>query len=280
MEFATTLPLVLLACGVAAIACGAGLLRWSRELAAAQARVVAALGWFAALAGFVLVGGLAGAQFTARLGPEQLWFRAPTFYLSLAVLLSGALWWVRRPASRFVRFGAPGVVLALLGCASLFLRLDGHSAPLAMLLPTMSQAAPQLSYFDNTGTRHELSELKGKVVLLNFWATWCAPCRHELPLLSKLQAEHAPDGFVVLYISLEDSSVLDNFLRTNHFNGVQGRLEQAAAFYDAGKFYPLSYLISRDGLIVQRWSGRARESWLAGEIRAQTASRNPRLARR
>ena len=101
---------------------------------------------------------------------------------------------------------------------------------------------------------------------VNAWATWCTPCRREMPLLSSMQREHADDGLVVLYVSLEDPQVLDSFLATHRFDGVQGRLDRAADYYDAGKFYPLSYLISRDGRVTQRWSGRPQEDWLRTEV--------------
>jgi len=148
-------------------------------------------------------------------------------------------------------------------------RLDGRSVPLAMLMPTLDARAPELCYFDATGHRRNLSELQGKVVLLNFWATWCAPCRKEMPMLSKLQREHADQGLVVLYVSLEEPEVLEPFLADNHFDGIQARLDNAAPYYDAGKFYPLSFLISRDGRVAHRWSGRPSESWLAAQVGAQ-----------
>jgi hypothetical protein len=67
-------------------------------------------------------------------------------------------------------------------------------------------------------------------------------------------------------VSLEEPDVLDPFLAANHFDGVQGRLEHAADYYGAGKFYPLSFLISRDGRVAYRWSGRPREDWLAERV--------------
>ena len=141
--------------------------------------------------------------------------------------------------------------------------------PLAILLPTLDAPAPELSYFDDTGHKRLLSELRGQVVLVNFWATWCAPCRKEMPMLSKLQREHADQGLVVLYVSLEDPEVLAPFLANNRFDGIQARLDSAAPYYDAGKFYPLSYLISRDGRVAHRWSGRPPEAWLTAQVAAQ-----------
>jgi thiol-disulfide isomerase/thioredoxin len=226
-------------------------------------------GWLLLAGGLAVTAWLALAQFTGRLGPEHLGFRSPTFYGALAVLLVAAAWWLRRPAPRALRFGLPAVLLGLLGMAALLARSDGHSTPLAMLMPTLDRPAPELRYFDSLGAKRELAELRGHVVLLNFWATWCAPCRREMPMLSKLQREYSNRGLVVLYVSLEDPEVLTPFLAQNRFDGIQGRLDHAADFYDAGKFYPLSYLISRDGRVAQRWSGRPTESWIDARVRAQ-----------
>ena len=226
-------------------------------------------GWAAMLSGYALIAGLVFAYLTGRFGPERPWYDAPYFYAAAATLLVGAVLWLRRPAPNLVRFGLPVMVLVLAGGAITLKRTLGGAAPLAMAMPTRSQPAPALTWFGTDGKLHALSDLKGKVVLLNFWATWCTPCRREMPMLSKLQNVHADDGFVVLYVSLEEPPVLADFLRTNRFDGVQGRLAQAAPFYNAGKFYPLSYLISRDGRVEKRWSGRPSEAWIDSAIREE-----------
>ena len=249
--------LLLLACALAALALGAGLLRTRARPA----------GWLLLAGGLAAVSLLALAQLTGRLGPEHLWFRSPPFYVAAVILLVAAAWWLRRPAPRILRFGLPVLLAGLLAIGALLARSDGRSAPLAMLMPALGRPAPELSYIDHAGVRRELSELQGRVVLLNFWATWCAPCRREMPMLSRLQREHSGQGLVVLYVSLEDPDVLAPFLAANHFDGIQGRLVRAAPFYDAGKFYPLSYLISRDGRVRQRWSGRPTEQWLGAQVR-------------
>jgi thiol-disulfide isomerase/thioredoxin len=230
-------------------------------------------GWAATLLGYALVGGLAFAYLTGRFGPERPWYESPFFYVAMAILLAGAIIWVRRPAPALVRFGLPLVFIAVAAGAITLKRTLGSAAPLAMSMPTLSQPAPALTYFGTDGKLHALSDLKGKVVLLNFWATWCTPCRREMPMLSKLQNTHANDGLVVLYVSLEDPPVLADFLRTNRFDGIQGRLAEAAPFYNAGKFYPLSYLISRDGRVEKRWSGRPTESWLDSAVQQQLRAR-------
>ena len=253
----------------AAIGLGAALMR------APRTRV---FGWLLLGGGLAATALLALAQLSGRFGPELLWFRSPAFYAAAIILSGAALWWLTRPAPRALRFGLPALLLVMLITAGALTRLDGRSAPLAMLMPIGNQPAPALSYYDDTGMVRNLSELRGKAVLLNFWATWCSPCRKEMPLLSSMQREHADDGLVVLYVSLEEPEVLESFLATNRFDGVQGRLDRAADYYDAGKFYPLSYLIGRDGRVMQRWSGRPQEDWLRAEI--TRALHDPYVAQR
>jgi thiol-disulfide isomerase/thioredoxin len=134
-------------------------------------------------------------------------------------------------------------------------------------MPTLRAPAPEITFLDDGGNLRHLGEYRGKVVLVNFWATWCGPCRHEMPMLSSAQREFGKDGLVVIYLSLEEPAVLERFLRAHHFDGVQGRLEKADDYYRAGQIYPLSYLISRDGHVAKRWSGRPAEAWLRDSIR-------------
>jgi thiol-disulfide isomerase/thioredoxin len=156
-----------------------------------------------------------------------------------------------------------------LGLIGILQRTDGRSTPISALLPTLRSAAPELTFQETDGGSRSLADFHGKVVLVNFWATWCTPCRKEMPMLSAAQSEFKDDGLVVVYLSLEEPDVLEAFLRTNHFTGVQGRLTKAADYYRAGQIYPLSYLISRDARVVKRWSGRPAEDWLRESIREE-----------
>lgn len=62
-------------------------------------------------------------------------------------------------------------------------------------------ATPDLPFIDETGASHSLAEYRGKVVVLNLWATWCAPCREEMPALSRLQAELGGERFQVVTLA-------------------------------------------------------------------------------
>jgi len=221
------------------------------------------------VAGIAVAGFVAFGHLTARFGVDQVWFRAPTFFVALVILLFGALWWMRRPLPLKRRVGALVAVLGLTGAVLAITLLDGRGTPPSMLLPTRNQPAPDFAFVDDAGRTRRLSELKGDVVLINFWATWCAPCRREMPLLAKMQRDYAQRNFRVVYLSLEEPDVLAAFRAKNHFDGIQGRLDAAPPFYDAGRFYPLTYLVGRDGAVVARWSGRPGESWLDGLIERQ-----------
>ena len=204
-----------------------------------------------------------------RLGIEQLWFRAPAFYVAAAMLVFAFAAWFRFVGGPLLRFGIPAAGLAVVALAAIAIRADGRSTPLPMLLPSLRRAAPELTWTTLSGRQGSIYDLKGKVVLVNFWATWCGPCRHELPMLSAMQARYADRGLVVVYLSLEDRDVVEPFLRTRPLIGTTARLDHAADYYQAGKFFPITYLLSRDGSVEKRWSGRPTEQWLADSIEEQ-----------
>jgi thiol-disulfide isomerase/thioredoxin len=270
METATSTLLILL--GLAAACIAAGVLLLGRTARSTFARVLRIAAWLLVIFGSLLTATIAGLQFTGRLGPAQLWFRAPAFFVAAAILIAVAVWWFRRrfdhPHARLIKYGLPAMGVVALAMIVTLQRLDGRSAPVSALLPTMRATAPGIRFQEAGGVMRTLADYRGKVVLVNFWATWCVPCRKEMPMLSAAQSEHK-DDLVVIYLSLEEPAVLETFLRTNHFDGVQGRLTDADEYYHAGQIYPLSYLISRDGHVAKRWSGRPAENWLRESIREE-----------
>jgi thiol-disulfide isomerase/thioredoxin len=229
-------------------------------------RVIAA---GAALFSAALSGAIACLHLAGRLGVDQIWFRAPGFYVAAALLLLALSAWFRFAGRPLVRFGIPAAGLAMVVVAAFAVRSDERSTPIEMLMPSLRRAAPELRWTTVSGRPGSIHELEGKVVLVNFWATWCAPCRHELPMLSAMQARFADRGFVVVYLNLEDPRIVEPFLRANPLIGTNAWLTHAADYYQAGKFYPITYLIARDGSVEKRWSGRPTEAWLEAAIEAQ-----------
>ncbi len=83
---------------------------------------------------------------------------------------------------------------------------------LALWLPGMAQAldagspAPDFTLKNRSGDNIKLSELRGDVVMVNFWASWCAPCRQEMPLLEELYERYGDLGFTLLGVNVEEDS--------------------------------------------------------------------------
>jgi thiol-disulfide isomerase/thioredoxin len=73
--------------------------------------------------------------------------------------------------------------------------------------PTEPKPTPELTFLDAQGNQLSLADFRGKVVILNLWATWCAPCRREMPSLDRLQAAHGDDGLQVLPLSLDRGEI-------------------------------------------------------------------------
>jgi thiol-disulfide isomerase/thioredoxin len=81
-----------------------------------------------------------------------------------------------------------------------------HASRVRLEPAERAPAAPALLLLDTAGSALSLEDLRGEVVLLNLWASWCEPCRVEIPRLNRLQREFADDGLVVLGVNFEDLS--------------------------------------------------------------------------
>lgn len=116
----------------------------------------------------------------------------------------------------------------------------------------------------------KLADYKGKVVIVNFWATWCGPCKVEIPDFVKLYAEYKDKGLVIVGISVDDSpEQLQAFMREYNMNYpvVQMRPEVEDAW---GPFYgyPTSFIVSRDGSICTKHIGPASHDQFESEIKS------------
>jgi len=141
--------------------------------------------------------------------------------------------------------------------------------------------APAVTFKNLDGQAIPLSQYQGKVVLVNFWATWCEPCQIEIPWLIEMQQKYSSKGFTVLGVDVDDegSNVVSAYTAKERFN-VNG--QQLAINYPilrgddavADKFggllgYPTSFLVSRDGKIVKKTQGLIDYEEITKAIEAQ-----------
>ncbi len=122
-------------------------------------------------------------------------------------------------------------------------------------------ALPQIKYLDESGNETDLSALKGRIVVLNLWATWCAPCRAEMPSLDRLQAKYPKDQVLVLALSVDRAppEKVQQFMKEvgagNLTVGRDPTVKAARLLQSPG--LPATLVIDRDGMEVGRLLGIA-----------------------
>jgi cytochrome c biogenesis protein CcmG, thiol:disulfide interchange protein DsbE len=122
--------------------------------------------------------------------------------------------------------------------------------------------------FTIAGKNEHLSDLKGQLVVLNFWATWCPPCVEETPSLNRLQKYIDNRGGTVLGISVdEDAAAYEKFLKDQNiaFPTYRDSTTKSAANYGT-TIYPETYIIDRHGKIARKFIGA--QQWDSLEMRA------------
>lgn len=134
--------------------------------------------------------------------------------------------------------------------------------------PASRKPAPDFTLNDSTGNPVSLSGLRGKVVLLNFWATWCGGCQTEIPWFMEFQAKHKKDGLAVIGISTDD----DGWKSVSPYMK-EKKLNYTIMIDDAkvSKLYgldsmPMTFLIDRDGKIAAKHVGLVSKSEYNAEL--------------
>jgi len=156
------------------------------------------------------------------------------------------------------------IITALFLC--LITVFAGPSAAAAPVEP--GSEAPDFTLRDLSGKDVALSDFRGKVVLLNFWGTFCPPCRAEMPALENVYRELKDRGFVVLAVSIDRSEKdARSFIAAEHSTFPVLLDSEKKVYY--GKYatfaLPLSYLIDTKGRVVEKYFGR--QAWDSAEMK-------------
>ena len=129
------------------------------------------------------------------------------------------------------------------------------------LIEKSKNYAPDFKLNDSNDSLYVLSNLKGKVVLINFWATWCGPCRMEIPDFIELHDKYNDKGFEILGISLSDSKdALTNFANVYKVNypllyGNNKQINEITNLYGGVPAVPWSFLVGVNGEIIDTFPG-------------------------
>ena len=166
--------------------------------------------------------------------------------------------------------------------------------PVEVAAPPLPQPAqleavthPQFTLPDMEGVERNFSEWDGKYRLLNFWATWCAPCRREIPLLKAFQEQHGENGFQILGIAVDYPEQVASYAEEAQFNYpvLVGQQDAMAVAESSGIEFigmPFTMFVAKDGEYVGAYIGELHQSHLddvvfiltrldKGEINAEEA---------
>jgi cytochrome c biogenesis protein CcmG/thiol:disulfide interchange protein DsbE len=159
-----------------------------------------------------------------------------------------------------------GALLVAAGWVALVPSVDAQAQPSA---PVAREAtgntaphpdlAPDFTRTDVAGKAVRLSSYRGKVVLLNFWATWCAPCLDEIPAFSRWQQKYGAEGLQVLGVSMDDDPkpVTSAIGKFHVVYPVVMSDEKLVELYGGVLGLPLSFIVDPSGRIVARFQGKS-----------------------
>ena len=178
----------------------------------------------------------------------------------------------------FHRTNALILVIAIAGAALGFLAggwikpMHAPAQPASTASLKIGDAVPDTQRPDLDGKSHGLAEWRGKLVLVNFWASWCGPCREEMPLLDATQKRLADKGFQIVGIASDNAAATKEFLAKTPVSypilvDDPDRGDLSARFGNTRNVLPFTVLVSRDGRILARRPGNftqaALDAWLA-----------------
>jgi len=148
-------------------------------------------------------------------------------------------------------------ILAMLASGKYLDRTRKHG-PIKLVGNVQGVPAPDFVLPSLDGRKVKLSDFRGKAVLLNFWATWCPPCKVEMPWFEDLQKQYAQDGLVVLGVAMDDTepATIAKFASDLGVNyEVLLGTDKVSDDYGDVQYLPTTFYIGRDGTIVDKMTG-------------------------
>jgi len=171
---------------------------------------------------------------------------------------------------------AVGVGIILIGVAALFMIPKDDAAANAgnareeysSIPMQVEYDAPDLTLTTLAGKEESLVDYKGQVILVNLWATWCPPCKAELPVLQQFYEDHADEGFAIIGIDFgEPESVVNTFIKSSNLTypiWVDEDSQAGMAFNSYS--LPASFVIDRNGTVRLAWTGAISQSMLEKHV--------------
>ena len=166
-------------------------------------------------------------------------------------------------------------ILAMLAAGKYLDRARRHGS-VNLVGDVRGALAPDFELSTLDGKRVKLSDYRGKAVLLNFWATWCSPCKIEMPWFVDMQNRYGNDGLVILGVAMDDSDTpkIAQFASEMGVNyPVLLGTDKVSEEYGNVLYLPTSFYIDRDGRIVGKGTGLLGRSEIEENVRKALASR-------
>jgi len=156
------------------------------------------------------------------------------------------------------------LLLLLAACTREPRQAESCKAPEDSCRPAVAAKSLQGAKVDDDG-------LRGKVVLVNFWATWCAPCAKELPAIQRVYERHKDRGLVVLGLISADPATDDEIVKFASGYGLSFPVvrasEQQETAFGLGSVLPTTFLYDRAGRLRRHWDGAIKEDALEDEVK-------------
>ncbi len=137
-------------------------------------------------------------------------------------------------------------------------------------------SAPDFVLTDLQGKTLKLSDLRGKAVVLNFWATWCPPCKAEIPWFIEMQKRYGAQGLQVVGVNMDDGDASDvkKFAAENSINyPILLGQEKVAEQYGGIDYLPTTFYIDRSGVVVARVFGQPERAEIEQNVKRAIASK-------